>query len=596
MKNLITLMAVLALTTCLTATGQTSMQMEYWFVSPKQIRMPQNLAPVVSPITGSVATASGVANGMYDNAGNLLFYISDAGVYDYYNTYLGNIPTGGAEIAIVPFGNNNQCQRKFNIFSTTGGSNSINELWQTVLDMNTFSLSAPVSIAFISTGAYSSTEFAAIAVGPQTTVGLRYLYFMAGSGTASSTNPTFGQIKKLTVLNNGSVSTPSVLFPTTPYINDGAEIFAQELDLSPDGDYLAWASFAPVGGLYSPPRYHLLQLYPTTGDYVPGTYHQFDIPGANGNAVQGFRGVEFYKPQTGPLRLFMGAGSSGIFYTTVPNASTITYIFSSSTYNFGYSQLELSFNDNMYASSDPVNNSTFNIGAFDPSQLIPSIYIGVHPSFTLTIPGNLNYPPNSGWLGTPFYTLPDQIDGQDYTAITPVASAPTPTLNSYTQNASATWTYASGTNPWGATADPVQVIDKITVDGNSTLIISGMKIKFSPQAGFIIKKGSKVILDGTTLTSNYIDECNVAYTWKGVKVEGDINTSQNATNGQGKITLMNNSVIEYAECAIKNWDGTNSNTTGGIIVANPGTVFRDNKVDFEVMPCSITFNMKSPIP
>lgn len=579
MKKFIQLLSVLLL---VIVTSFAQPQMKNWFIAPKKIYMPQVGNPAVSTISGTPVTASGVANGFYDNAGtgNLLFYIADGSVYDYNNTLVGALnPPGmassaGAEVIIVPFGTNDACQSKFNIFSTGGGFITNISLYQTVLDMNSFSLTS------IQIDAMPIVqEFGAIAAGNVIagSGGDRYLYFMGGSGTLGGTD---GQIRKLLIQNNGTVIVQGLLYPATPYQNAGAEIFSRELDLSPDGKYLAWGSNAPASQMS---RYHFLELNSLTGNYVNGTYQQFNITGATGNNTGGLRGVEFYQPQTGALRLFMGAGSSGIYYTTIPNASTFTLVSSSaSPKDFGYSQLELSHNGNMYASSDPVVNLTFNVGAFNPALTNPSMVIGAFPSFTLSSPN----PPNSGWGGAPLYTLPDQIDGQDYNLITPPAVATVPTLNSYTQNTTTTWTYTSGANPWGAASfTPVHVINEIVVDGNSTLTINAMTIKFSPQAKFIIKKGSKVILDnGTILTSNHIDECNLGYTWKGVQVRGDINTNQNATNGQGKLTVKNGSTIEYAECAAKNWDGINANTTGGIIIANTGSVFKNNKVDVELKP------------
>lgn len=557
------------------ASAQT--QMRHWFIAPERVNM-QVTPPAPAPIPGAATPINmQVANGFYDNVGDLLFYIANTSVFDNNNTLLGNIPNGGSEVIIVPFGDNDQvtnCKLKFNIFTTSAGISQPVGLYQTVLDMNSYSL-----ITNEIDNMPFGNEFGAIAVS-RIFNQVRFLYFMTASGT---TNAITGQINKLTINHNGNVTSNGILYPTPslPNSNAGADIFSQELEISPDGRWLAWSSFhnANINGQF---RYHFIALDPISPINPGGLdltvaggnpYHEFNINGTNfNNSNNGFRGIEFWQGN-GATKLFMGAGNDGVFWENISipfiqNPVPIAVTGSAGTNGFGFSQIEFAFNGKMYATS---GLSTNNVGGFDPSVLNPSM----QNYFTLS------NPPEATWSGAMLYTLPDQIDGQDYSTITPVASAPTPTLNSYTQNASATWTYASGANPWGATADPVQVIDKITVDGNSTLIINGMKIKFSPQAGFIIKKGSKVILDGTTLTSNYIDECNVAYTWKGVKVEGDINTSQNATNGQGKITLMNNSVIEYAECAAKNWDGTNSNTTGGIIVANPGTVFRNNKVDVE---------------
>ncbi|HRE24032.1 MAG TPA: hypothetical protein PLO98_07180, partial [Bacteroidia bacterium] len=123
--------------------------------------------------------------------------------------------------------------------------------------------------------------------------------------------------------------------------------------------------------------------------------------------------------------------------------------------------------------------------------------MGNNFSFTLSnVPG--------GTWGTSFYTLPDQIDGQDYSAITPSVSAQvvtTHTLN-YPDNAitnqTATWSYGTLlNNPLGVSV-PIHVTGELRIRQNSNLIISGMTFKFSPEAKVIVEPGSTLTLtDGT---------------------------------------------------------------------------------------------------
>ena len=234
---------------CHTAAGQT--QLRKWYIAPKQVYMPPGVAPSVTAlptVNGTVpATAGNVANGMYDNAGNLLFYVADGGVYDYNNTLMGNINTGGPEVVIVPFGNNSCLQKKFNIFTTKGGVTTPTGIYRAVVDMFSFSVDAPTApidqIANPTGGAM--TEFGALAIGNVNGSGDRYLYWMAGSGFPHITASGDGLIKRITVFNNGSVSAGTTIFPSPALSlgNDGAKIFAKELDLSPDGRWLAWSSY-----------------------------------------------------------------------------------------------------------------------------------------------------------------------------------------------------------------------------------------------------------------------------------------------------------------------------------------------------------------
>jgi hypothetical protein len=561
-------------------------QLRSWFIAPKKIDMPPGVPPAVIPLSTINGIAppqtAKVANGMYDSNNNLLFYVSDNGVYDYNNTLIGNFTpvNAGAEVVIVPFGNNNSCQSKFNIFTTSPGFTTAVSLVQTVLDMKSFSMSSTV----IDNLPYQN-EFGALAVSKPNASGNRYLYFMSATGTPYSST---GAIKKLTVQNNGTVTPNGIIYPTVnnPNYNAGSEVFAKELDLSPDGKFLAWGSFAPtiVTGT-TQYRYHILEL-DVAGNYVNNSYQKFNIPSISGNNVQGFRGVEFYNGINN-TKLFIGAGTDGIFSITIPlvNAIPVFSDFTSVTNssNFGLSQIEQSYNGYMYAASA----SGF-VGAFDPTSSMPIIILG--QSFTLTNP----LPPNSGWQGSSFYTLPDQIDGQDYSSI---ATASVPQVVTYNTlnfpansntNQNATWIYGSSTtnNPL-ASSTPIYITKELRVRQNSNLIISAMKFVFSPSAKVIIEQGSTLTLDnGAILTSVFIDNCT-AYTWPGVEVWGNSSASQNTLPlAQGKLTVKNASRIEYAQWGARTWDGSlnAASKAGGIINVTTGGKFLNCNVGVEFKP------------
>lgn len=535
MKKL-THFAASMLVACTTAFSQT--QMNNWYMGPNKIDMTVStpLPATITPVMGTTtaATAGNVANGFYDNYtsptvhGNLLFYIADGTVYDYNNTVIGNIPNGGAEVAVVPFGNNGSCQNKYNIFSTSGGVTSPVALWQTVLDMNSYSLntiSPPLAIQY-------GTEFGAIAVGK--TFGAaqdRFIYFMAASGTVGASD---GQIYKAVIHNNGTVSSSVLLYPN-PAIgvtnsNAGGEVFAKELELSPDGKWLAWASYAQgnIGGTFPiQNRYHFVALVNNTslstyGDLDVATYgttnvyQQFNIIPSGGTvqqtynyATSGFRGIEFDATST---KLFMGAGTDGIFSTNIgiPFANSFTQVGLSSgttTTSFGFSQIELANNGYMCSSSG--STSSFNIGAFLPSNPSPSIFTTSAQSFTFTNPPkdiySLGTNPNST-----LYTLPDQIDGQDYTTIVqpPVTSVATASTYTYSPGNATLQTWMPGANPFSNSAE-VYITQNLIVGGTNheNLMITDMTFKFAPQAKVIIKPGCTLTLDNTTFTSMYSSEC-----------------------------------------------------------------------------------------
>jgi len=589
MKNQIYLITACILAASTPLVAQTN-QLKKWFIAPKEVEMPFGTSPSVLPLptVNGVAPAQTmeVANGIYDDNNNLLFYVSDNSVYDYNNSLIGTItPTGeGAEIIIVPFGNNNSCQSKFNIFTTSGGFTGNISLHQSILDMKSFSLTTniqpPIDVMPI------VQEFGAIAVGPVIfgTQGDRYMYFMGGSGTPGAPD---GRIHKLLIQNNGTIVAQGLLYPSIPYQNAGAEIFSRELELSPDGKYLAWASLAPANSIPTQYRYHFLEL-DLSGNYVNSSYQQFNIPGITGNNVSGFRGVEFY--QSGAAtKLFMGAGTNGIYGITIPLVNSpplltdFTFVTNSDVLNFGLSQIEHSFNGYMFAASG--NSSTGNVGAFDPISLNPSI--NTFQSFTLNNP----LPPNSGYSSAALYTLPDQIDGQNYDDIVPVAVPPVVTASSHhiSSGGSVTWTYGSGTsNPWSTSA-PVHILQELRISQNTKLTIDNMTFKFSPGAKVIVENGSSLTLDnGTVFTSNHDTECNDNYSWIGVEVWGSpTNQSQNPSNPPlvGKLTLKNGSKIEYAQWGARAQrpDGFITHR-GGIIVSESGSMFVNNKMDVEFLP------------
>jgi len=565
-------------------------QLDQWYISPNKMDM--NLS---KPVPNQIQPASGistagstvrVANGMYDELGYLIFYVADDKVFDYNNNELGSIKSGGTEIIIVPFGNNSSCQRKFNIFSTSGGFTSASSLWQTVLDMNSFTLTSYL-IDTIKYQGYTSTEFGAIALSNLTSANVRYLYFLAGPGTINS---SVGGIKKITVNINGSVTINGRIYPTIANLNNnaGAEIFAQELDLSPDGRWLAWGSYAFANNTtYGTQfRYHLLEL-DASGQYLNNSYKRFNIPSISGNNnVNSFRGVEFLQKSSSTgmsTQLFIGAGSDGIYSIEIPLVNSIPLFTDftqvvNSNLGFGFSQLEMANNSFMYASMGGMFN---NVGAFDPNNISPIIL----NSSSFTLPSPL---PQGGFLGASLYTLPDQIDGQDYSLITPGFVSPVVTTDvlefpAIGSNLIQTWAYGAITNPLG-TLTEVHVIKELRIKNFSTLTIDGMTFRFSPNAKVIIEPGSTLILKNSIFTSNYNwDPCDYTYTWKGIELLGTSSQSQNNLATQGHVEILQNSKIEFAECGIRVGKLDNKIYSGGTIKCNNAT-FMDNKIDIDYLP------------
>jgi hypothetical protein len=556
-----------------------STQLKQWFIGPKKVDMSSSI-PAVVPITAQIGnnpagTTQDVANGMYDNTGALMFYLSDNNIYDYNNTLLGTLgyANSSAEAVIVPFGTNDFCQKKFNILTTHLIQSKLH-LIQTIVDLS--GLTVTTLTPDLSLVIPFPLEFGALAAGTANANGDRFLYFLGGSGHTDNS----GIINKIRIHANGTLSfinqilpfPGSGTFPPAPVNPPGISLFARELDLSADGKWLGWAGYTPGFD-----RYHVAELDPITGDYQPGSYKSFSIPAAaNGNGVAGFRGIEFFQ-KPGLTRFFVGAGTDGIFYSDlIPSSGNWTFVFGSLP-DYGLSQIELAYNGLMYASAGITGN---NVGAFNPNNIPISI---LSPnSFGLNSPP----PPAASYFfpGFPIsslFTLPDQIDGQDYSSIVPAALPVVLTVNNYTCSVSTTWQYtATGNNPWNANS-AVHVINYLEVLPGVTLTVQNMTFKFSEQAKVIIHPGATLIMDGTKFTTNYdVENClQYPYTWQGIELRGNPNLNQEPTH-QGQLTMINNAAIEFAHCGAC----SPSNNFSGGIIKSINSAFRDNNIDVRLLP------------
>ncbi|HEU0226758.1 MAG TPA: hypothetical protein VFQ86_03410, partial [Arachidicoccus soli] len=191
--------------------------------------------------------------------------------------------------------------------------------------------------------------------------------------------------------------------------------------------------------------------------------------------------------------------------------------------------------------------------------------------------------------GLKSYMLPDQIDGEDYGAISLAPGISS--FESYTATSSATWQPGNNLNPWNVlTGDIVVVHDTITVPSGVNLVIKNMTFHFDTAGCVIIKQGGKLTLDNTKFTNlantgTCIQMGNPNY-WQGVQVWGTSNQNQSLSNGhptyQGMLELKNNSTIEYAHLAAQNWKPNDYNSIGGVIKASNSS-FRNNRRDLSFM-------------
>lgn len=216
-----------------------------------------------------------------------------------------------------------------------------------------------------------------------------------------------------------------------------------------------------------------------------------------------------------------------------------------------FSMLELTGNDKLIAANQDglwqvPNAANANVGTI--SQL-----------------WNMNYAPNwEGFTSGHFYKLymlPDQIDGEDYSAhfgatTTCCINNSTFEAESYTAQ-TGTWqpniVQNGGLNPLQPNvSSEIYVKEELRIPAGEELTIMNMVLHFAPGARIVIENGTngqtggRLTLLNTTLTVD--DRCTEDEMWLGVEVWGNQNELQGTLSNstQGKLVLSSNSRIEHA--------------------------------------------------
>jgi hypothetical protein len=109
----------------------------------------------------------------------------------------------------------------------------------------------------------------------------------------------------------------------------------------------------------------------------------------------------------------------------------------------------------------------------------------------------------------------------------------------------------------------------IKVKSGVTLTIKNATINMLPDLKIFVEPGARLVVDNSTITNkcgNY---------WHGIEVWGNASQPQQLAT-QGRVSIINNSVIEFAREAFVNMNPENWNSIGGIILASNST-FRNNR-------------------
>jgi len=438
-KKITFVITLFKLTLFMNVSAQT-IQQQYWFTGPYKFNMGTTGNPNISKmnmIQNNAPYLDNVVNGVYDDAnGTPLFYISQNNIFDKNNiSLLGSLNqinisspySLGNEITIVPFINNNydECNenlRKWYVFFTQDdiGSGGIGTIVTSVYcyivthDPTTGQLSATILTNLnqpykIASSASANASYRTGLAASQVFNGKRRLYFLTHDKISMIEIgiPSSGNIQGL--------SAPVTAY--TPPSGQNIKLVANELELSHDGSKLAW-SYSVEDNLnnflWHLPSFSIINLDVNTGLSTTTSYPINTIPNLysySNNPDGGY--LEF--DQSGN-RVFLTTGSTssnnGVFCY---NISTNTYNIISNTAGLGSSQIELAPNGYMYVgctqctayqivaistSSSPQVNNNYSLGG--------GLYLAMNIK---------SYSYNNMTFNVAL--LPDQIDGENYSLITP---------------------------------------------------------------------------------------------------------------------------------------------------------------------------------
>lgn len=532
-------------------------QSKHWYQNGKEIDFTQTPPQVVN-LPASISDPQGAANGVYGPDGHCLFYVVDNTLFDKNANPIpigySSLPSWG-EVSIFPVPGS--CSKYFIIQM----SNFYHDLFfRKTLYYSEYDLSLNNGNGGITPGKeaieignfvsdippYYIDPLGGIAVTKLRSDNTRFLYL-------AQHNEEKGVLLRYKITEDG-------ITDQTQLYEGNYDFSNCEVDISPDGTKLAFACLKYAFSNGNPDNDVTIVHLDANGDLNTsmGTngITNFNIPG---DVNQPYTGVEFSPDNT---TLYVGARGMGIYTIDLVNGA-ISPNPIPNTAPFGNSQLELAYNAGtpyiLAASSSTV------IGAINCST---NVFNEHYIMGAATIFHNASY--NLPYMG--FYTLPDQIDGENYDTwfdnYTPDCCANTLYYHVDVKNTDQTATWDGAANPYGVST--IRISSELKVNAG-TLTIKNMTLQFKDGAKLTVAQGAKLILDHSTLTA-----LDCGNTWVGVQVLGTASSSQYGNN-QGWVVLKNNSLIEHARCGIYTGNGNDLSTAGGIIRAENSSFLNNGK-------------------
>lgn len=216
--------------------------------------------------------------------------------------------------------------------------------------------------------------------------------------------------------------------------------------------------------------------------------------------------------------------------------------------NFQYSQIERGVDGNLY-----IANATDLVSLTNPNSPLAT-------NWQFASPTTINYAGSDELSGEPnlfSYTLPDQIDGENYTAHLNTVECCVDLQNYYdvlTYTYNGNYIEDGGANQMSPTNSLIYIRDEIIITKGSVVTFKNMMLHFAPGAKITIERGDGILPGGFLTLDNCIltVDPNCGPMWNGIEVHGYSNLTQSAppTSQQGRLHVKNNTLIEHAYIAI----------------------------------------------
>ncbi|MBO9703805.1 MAG: T9SS type A sorting domain-containing protein [Sporocytophaga sp.] len=352
-------------------------QQNYWVVPPNKIDFTGT--PTSSSLPGSPSASTYLnSNGVFDENGNILFYLQDNSVYNSSGSTIGSLANYGSyvdlqdEIAIVPVPGS--CTEWYVIYSKHTGTVGVALLYSKV------NVSSSGVVTFVSNGNLIETNtsnLVGIAVSRIKAGNIRNLYCVA-----------YPSVRSFQISSSGIGSGSTVVTYSLSTFPDGLNsLNTREAEIyeTVSGDYILWGSSNLNKVFVYDPNTALVNIIT-----IPSTTH--------------VNGVEFSPNGT---KIYASVyGSSGGIYRITDYTSTATVTRLTSGRDYELSHLELARDGYIYGVNHLSTPTAGRLGRINPStDVISASALSIEIYSTAV----------SGPSGAGYYRLPDQVDGENYT-------------------------------------------------------------------------------------------------------------------------------------------------------------------------------------